>query len=347
LTGLTPEALQSLKELHSAFLRDRLVSEAAKRDWIRAFREGYTWALTLRVDEVLTAEIIANAARRVLADETFRRFALPLFRDISKCILHALRSERMPVGAVVSDTARTSIDALLQKPEILPEHVVRAIVEHEAVSTMLRDVLYQGLRQFNDTANPFFADWGLPAIVKRMPFGGGALLKSFESMRDEFDKRLEPEIRSFLNSFSKTATATLSGFVLSKSSDPRALELRRHVAALLYTQSMADLLAGVDDAAEAHIVDASAHIADACLAHGHSYEQLRTTLATWLHHAPFQTFAQWLGSLGINGEPPLDAIAEELWPHVRLVLGSPIAQSMYTSLTAEFYDSLIAQSNHG
>jgi len=26
-----------------------------------------------------------------------------------------------------------------------------------------------GLKEFNETVNPFFADWGLPAIIKRMP----------------------------------------------------------------------------------------------------------------------------------------------------------------------------------
>ena len=42
----------------------------------------------------------------------------------------------------------------------------------------MRDVLYDTIREFNDKANPIFAEWGLVSMLKRFfPIGFGTVAK--------------------------------------------------------------------------------------------------------------------------------------------------------------------------
>jgi hypothetical protein len=217
---------------------------------------------------------------------------------------------------------------------------VRNVFEQEAIEDAIRDTLYDGLKEFNETVNPFFADWGLPALLKRMPIGGGTIAKSMGAMRGEFDKRLDPEIKKFLLVFSRKAKGKLADFFITRGADPKSVELRKNVVSFLYSQSMSELLAGVDEAAAKKGSLAAEHIVLATLAREAPRKRLKEALLAFLDDHGDQTIGEWLAAVGATGEPDLDAWAALLWPHVKRGLESPVAVAFYTAITREFYDSL-------
>ncbi len=345
--ALSPEVLATLKKRHVTFLESRLGSEEARADWVRAFREGYAWALTLKVADVIDPIALTDGVTKALSNESIKTLFAPLARDIHRRVLASMKIDDARLGDYVPAQARLAIDDLLERSDLLPEKLVREVFAQEAVEDAIRDILYDGLKEFNETVNPFFADWGLPALLKRMPIGGGAILKSLGAMRGEFDKRLDPEMRKFLLAFARKAKGKLADFVITRGGDANSIALRKNVVSFLYAQSLKELLSGVDDAASKMGEVAAEHVILETLKRDHPRAQLRTNLEAFLKEQGDATFADWLAKIGATGEPDLDAWANLLWPHVKRGIESPVARAFFAKVTSEFYDSLNAQDPSG
>jgi len=340
--ALPAETLEALKKKHVAFLSARMAGTAAREDWVRSFREGYAWALGLPVKEVVDVAALTDGVAAALSQASVKTLFAPVVKDVHRRTVASLKADDKRLAEYVNADARAAIDAILERSDLVPEKLVREVFAQEAIEDALRDILFDGLKEFNETVNPFFADWGLPALLKRMPIGGGAILKSMGAMRGEFDKRLEPEIRKFLLVFSRKAKNKLADVVITKGSDPKSIELRKNVVSFLYTQSLSELLAGVDDKAMKQGEIAVEQIVLESLTKEHPKKQLRAALEAFLADHGDKTVGEWLAAVGATGEPDLDAWAALLWPHVERVLASPVAHAFFEKITAEFYDGLAA-----
>jgi len=338
--ALDAATLEALKKKHVAFLEARLGSDAAREDWVRAFRDGYAWALGLRVRDVIDPAVFIEGMTKALSAESVKTLFAPVVRDMHRRVLASMRKDQARLGDYVPAQARLAIDDLLARPDLVPEKLVRNVFDQEAIEDAIRDILYDGLKEFNEGVNPFFADWGLPALIKRMPIGGGAILKSMGAMRGEFDKRLDPEIRKFLLAFSRKAKVKLADMFVAKADDPKFIELKKNVVSFLYAQSMKDLLTGVDDAASKKGEIAAEHIVLETLRRDYPKEKMREQFDSFLKDHGDSTFGEWLKAVGATGEPELDAWANLLWPHVKRGLESPVARAFFEKITAEFYDGL-------
>lgn len=334
------ETLEALKKKHVAFLMARLGSDAAREDWTGAFRDGYAWALGLRVRDVIDPVALTDGITKALTADSVKALFAPAARDIHRRVLASMKKDDSRLGDYVPAPARLAIDDLLERPDLVPERLVRNIFDQEAIEEAIRDTLYDGLKEFNETVNPFFADWGLPALLKRMPIGGGTILKSMGAMRGEFDKRLDPEIRKFLLGFSRKAKGKLADFFITKGGDPKSIELRKNVVSFLYSQSLKELLAGVDDSASKKAEIATENIVLETLRRDEPRARVRAGVELFLKEQGDATFGDWLKAAGATAEPDLDAWASLLWPHVQRTMQSPVARAFFEKLTNEFYDGL-------
>lgn len=341
---LSKETLEALKIKHVAFLEARLTSDAAREDWLRSFRQGYRWAQTLPVRDVLDPVALTSGIARALTSPSIKTLFAPIGKDLHRRVLASLKSDASRLGDYVPAQARLAIDELLERPDLVPEHLIRNIFDQEAIEEALRDTLYDGLKEFNEGVNPFFADWGLPALLKRMPIGGSAILKSMGTMRGEFERRLDPEIRRFLLGFSRKAKVKLADFFITHGGDRTSIELRKNVVSFLYGQSLKELLRGVDEPASRKGEVAVEHIVLETLRRDHPRERLRAGIEQFLEEAGDATFGEWLTRIGASGEPELDAFAELLWPHVKRGIESPVARAFFVTIAGEFYDSLAVAS---
>ncbi len=90
--SLSDDVLDELAEKHIAFLEARLVSDAARADWLRSFVEGWTWALGLRVGDVVDADALTDGVSKALSEETITKPAAPVMKELHRRTLAALRS---------------------------------------------------------------------------------------------------------------------------------------------------------------------------------------------------------------------------------------------------------------
>lgn len=339
--NLTPATIAALRSRHVAFLAERLVDDRARGDFIRSFSGGYDHVLSRPIRELVTPETLVSGLTAVLTNEAVRGLLSPIAREINRRVVASLRSEGSKLGDYVSSEARTAIDELVARPDLVPEQLVRRVFDDELVEEIMRDVLYDALLEFNESVNPFFAEWGLPALIKRfMPIGSGAVLKSMAAVRTEFDKRLEPEIRKFLLGFSRKSKKKIADFIVSSAGDPKLVALRKSIVAFFYEESLAQITQNVDDDARMAADEAAEAIVLEVLRRDRPRERLRAELESFVAEHGDETLGAWLARIGVTERPDLEKLAELTWPFVKLALESPPARAFWERVTWDFYATL-------
>jgi hypothetical protein len=338
---LTPATIAALRSRHVAFLTERLVDERAHGDFVRSFAAGYDHLLSRPLREVLDPKTLVPAGASVLSNEAVRGLLAPILREVNRRVVTALRSEDTLLGDYVSKEARDAIDALIARPDLVPEELIRKIFDADVTEEIMRDVMYDALLEFNESVNPFFAEWGLPALIKRfMPIGSGAVLKSMSALRTEFDKRLEPEMRKFLLGFSRQSKKKLADFIVSSAGDPKMVALRQSIVAFFYAETLAQITQNVDDDARMEADEAVLAIVLEVLRKDRPRERLLAELEKLLAEHGDGTVGAWLTRIGVTERPELEKLAELLWPFLRLALESPPARAFYERVTWDFYATL-------
>jgi hypothetical protein len=339
--SLTPATIAALRSRHVAFLAERLVDDRARGDFIRSFSGGYDHLLSRPIRELIDPSTLVNGAARVLTNETVRGLLSPIARESNRRVVASLRSDDAKLGDYVPQEARKAIATLIARPDLLPEGLVRRVLDAEIVEEIMRDVLYDALLEFNESVNPFFADWGLPALIKRfMPIGSGAVLKSMSAVRAEFDKRLEPEIRKFLLGFSRKSKTKIADVIVSSAGDPKLVALRQSIVAFFYEETLAQVTQNVDDDARMEADEAVEAIVLEVLRNERPKERLRAELQKLVDEHGDETLGAWLGRIGVTERPDLEELAALLWPFAKLALESPPARAFWERVTWDFYATL-------
>lgn len=339
--SLPPATVAALRARHVAFLAERLTDDRARGDFVRSFRAGWDHLLATPLDALVVPRALADGIARVATADAVRGLFSPVAREVDRRVVAALRTDDARLGDYVPDAARSAIDELVARPDLVPEDLVRRIFDDEAVEDIVRDVLYDALVEFNESVNPFFAEWGLPALIKRfMPIGSGAVLKSMSAVRVEFDKRLEPEIRKFMLVFSRKSKARIADFVVARAADPKLVALRRSVVAFFYGETFAALTKNIDDDARLSTDEAREAILLEVIANERPRERLVAALEEVLRDHGKETLGAWLERIGVRETPDLDAVAELLWPVVRFALESPPARAFYERVAWDFYATI-------
>jgi hypothetical protein len=337
----TRALLDELRARQTAFLLERLASPRARDEWRANFGAVARALLARPIESLVPPARLAAALDAALSAEAARGALAPLTRAALPLALGALREVGEPIGDFVPDEARAALDALLARPKLVPEQLVREIIEHEAVEAVMRDVLSEVLREFSEKVNPFVADWGLPALLKRWsPLGAGALGKALEGVHNEFNRRLEPETRRFLQSITRRSLRRAADITVATQDAPAFVALRRRVAAFLLEQRFAELLLGVDEAGEAMLGRLAPPVQERLAAHEGLRKRRAEALAAAYQAWGPKSAGEVLAELGVTFRPDEAPFAELLWPAVEAALASEPGRAWVTSLVDEFYDGL-------
>ena len=321
------------------FVIERLSSDEAAfaKDVERAVEGLFATPLADLVD----ADRLEGAVEAALAKEQVERGIRPFSRSIHLGIVRALRGDATKLGAFVPAKARARIDALIEKKTPPNERLLRQLIEQEAMEETLRDVIHDALREFNEKFNPFAADWGLPGLLKGLGrFGLGPLTKSIENVRLEFDKRLEPEMKKFLQGFSRRAVRRMADLVVQNSGDTKFVALRKSMVAFLYEQELRELVSNVDDESAETWNTIGVDVAEHALLQASSKLKRRAAIDTLLREHGKDPLGQVLERYGFTAKPDAAAIARAAWPIARAIFLGPAARERVEAIVREFYESV-------
>jgi hypothetical protein len=344
---LDPETIRTLRARHIDHVTARLRGDAGRAALVANLRAGWSAVLDARVSEVLQPDLVSRAVESVIDGPLLDRALRPAARATLLIELARLREDPTPLGAHVPDETRELLRELMERPGLLPERFVREALTHRAFEEVMRDVLDGALAEFQVKANPLTAEWGLPSVMKKAgPFGLGlgAFAKSFEAVRGEIDKKLEPQRKIFLQTFARRALSTMADFVIKRHDEPQFVELRKELLDWLLAQPVKDLVATVDqrsgELAEAAASAAAAHVARA----EETRRRRRAGVAMAVAAHGRQTVREAMAAYGVDPtDVDWDAVAAAAWPGVERALDTPAIRGWIEELVGGFWDELAVE----
>lgn len=338
------QQIEGMRSRHAAFLAERVVSPAAREEWRANVRATWEELLHKPVGEIVSPEMVADGIEAVLEHASIDGTLRPAAHAIVSAASAEARRDQAAASTYVPPAVRAKLDALLERPRLLPEVVVREVLDSDAAEIVMRDVLFDALKEFSEKVNPVVADWGLPALLKKLsPFGLGALGKGLETMRAELDKRMEPEIRKFLLGFSRRALREVGDFTLAKADTPPFVALRKQVAARLLALPVAELAAPAGDETADLAAQLALDVFAALLTHPVLRARRRALVESAMRARAEKPLGEALAELGITQVPDLDALTRATWEPVTAILATEAVRSQLAKVLDEFYDRELAR----
>lgn len=343
LDPATLALLPSLRDRHITFIRARLVSPKARDEWRHNLTAGWAALLATPVGALIDGPKVAAALESTLDHDHVRAALRPALRSSILLASARMREDQARIGHYVPAGTTARLDELLERPGLVPERLLREIIEHDAMESVMRDVLFETLTEFSEKVNPFFAEWGLPGLLKRLsPFGLGGMSKAFESVRAEFDRRLVPEIRKFLQGFSRRALGKFADFIVAEIDQPGFVALRKSLAAWILAQEVATVAPAAGDESAALAEEIALDIVEHVLTTAEARAERRAALELAVAAHAKQSLAEAMAVYGVTVMRDLDAIAEATWPAFVAVLESEPVSTWLAQVVGEFYDELAA-----
>jgi hypothetical protein len=329
--------IEAKKQRFATFLVERLTSPEAKREWRTNLEAMYGELEGRTLADVLPREALRAGLELAKRPDVYTSLVSKIGTAVHTEAYPRVLAHEATLGSYVPTPAREKIDALLARPNLVNPKLVREVLAQEAMEDLMKDVLFDALKEFNEKVNPFFAEWGIPGIVKKvMPIGSGAVLKSLETVRGEFDKRLDPEIKKFLGVFSKKALDRTAGLMIEKGDSPKFVELRKAVARWLYEQPVGDLTRAVDAEAVGLGREASMLVAAEVARSSRVARDVDASIDAFYARHAGDTMRAIRASYGIDFVPDFDALAEATWPLVERAVRSDVCVSWATEIVGEF-----------
>lgn len=339
----TRAQLEDLKAKHTAFLEARLRSPRAREEWRANVGAVLADLMRTPLGEVIEAEALGKALDALLARTLFDEVTRPAIEKIAPEAHAQAMKAPDAIGAHVPAPARARIEALLARPDVVPPKLIREIAVQDAAHEVMRDVLYDALKQFSERVNPFVADWGLPALLKKLgPFAGG-LGKGLEGTRTEFERRLDPEIRKFLQGFSSKALRDMAESVITRGHTPPFVAFRQRIGSFLLEQRLADVL--LDAKGSREVTSIGLDIAADVLGDEALAKKRRALVDGWIAANARTPLGDLVAKLGLPRTPPaslVEALADATFPAFTAAIATPAAKQWLAGLAAEFYDGVAA-----
>jgi len=327
----SPDNRSALK----GWLRQRLTEgERPREEWRELWEATWDQILATPVHELLDANTVKALAERLIDAELVTELSRPVVSNVARALVAELRKDEQPIDRFLPPEAHEKLQEALARPGLVHPDWVRAMFRGEAAEAVLNDALYRALKEFSTL---------LPRLmVKISPVGRFGVLGTAgafaEKLIEELEKRIEPEIKSFLHDGSERILARAAEFTIAKIDDPASIEFRSNFISFVLSKSPAFLLEAADD----ELIGDVGVIVELSARHVAEMPELKASVRAWIDRAMAYSGGKTLGEAleleSMDLRPPIDALADATWPVFTTVLASPLTQSWMDRLLDELID---------
>jgi hypothetical protein len=329
--GAGPDKRIALKQ----WLRGRLTDgEQPKREWRQLLEATWDHLLRTPVHDLIDAGTAKAAADALMTPELVTELARPIAAAVAPAVIEELREDGRPLKRFLPQDAQAKLEEAIARPGLVHPDWVRAMFRGEAAEAVLNDVLYRALTDFSTL---------LPRLmVKVSPMGRLRVLGSAgaiaEKLIRDLERRIEPEIKSFLADRSEQILERAAEFAVGRLDDAASIEFRANLVRFVLSKSPAFFVGAADE----ELLEDIGLVAELTARHVVEMPELRADLHAWIDRAMAYSEGMSLGEAlhleGMEARPPIDALAEATWPAFTTLLGSPQAQMWMDTLLDELLD---------
>lgn len=330
-----PDSVSETGELEehplSAWLRERLTGPRGRQDWDRLVASSWDQLMVTPLGVLVPPDDVVALIETNLEPERLQELVQPVVAMILPALVVRYREDKAPLGRWVPDSARGAIERVASRPGVVHEEWIRALFRQRVVEAVMADALYRGIRDFSTIMPRLFLS--LTPMQRFAKIGGaGAIGKR---LVDELEKRIEPEIKNYLEGGTKRALARAANFAVDHIDDEAARAFRRNVVQFVLAKSPSFHSHALSDELLADLPDIARTVAKHIALRGETKtlveRGVRDVYATYGDKAAGQV----LRELGIEHSPDLKAWAAVTWPGVVSCMEAPGVRSWLDGLMRE------------
>ncbi len=318
-----------------SWVRTRLIEGARPREeWRELWEATWEHLLATPVHDLLDVNAVRAATDALVDPDLVAELSRPVVANVAGVVIAELRADNEPVDRFLPPEAQDRLLEALARPGLVHPDWVRTMFRGEAAEAVLNDALYRALRDFSTL---------LPRLlVKVSPMGRFGVLGNAgafaEKLIDELEKRIEPEIKTFLTESTGHVLERAAEFTIARIDDPASIEFRATLVRFMLSKSPAFFLDPADD----ELVGDIGAVVEMTARHLAASPEMRAAIHAWIDraidHCENKSVGEALALDGNRVRPPTDALADATWPAFVSVLTSPRAQAWIDELVDELID---------
>lgn len=320
-----------------AWLRERLTGPKAAREWRDNLEAAWNHLLDTPLETLLPAKDAEALLLAHLADESrIGEAALVMLRGVVAPAVTDLRKDDQRAGRYVSDEARAQLHALVSERGVVHPDWIAAIFREPAIEGLLSDTLYRALIDFSTI---------VPRLIQSMtPLGRFAKLGGFgdggigSRLVEELEKRLEPEIRRFLERGTRKALDGAARFSIERLDEPTSLEFRRNMVTFMLDQPGRFHAHALTEARLGSLEPIARAIARDIARSEELRQRIRTRITEIAAQDGPKPLRDVLASLGVASLPPYDVWASASFPVIMRALSAPAVEAWLGALALELLE---------
>lgn len=326
-----------------SWLVDRLTR--GEQDWRTLLEAGFEQLLDSPFDVVVPREAGTKAVLEFIHTKRFEELVRPGVKLVLPLFLARTHKDGQPLRRWVPPATEQKIVALAERDGWIDPRWVEAIYELDVAEELVADTLYNTLRDFS-TIVPRIVQSVMPSpLGKLAKLGGKATGGVTGRVLDEVERRLEAEIKKFLEKGTRRALDRAARFTIEHVDDRAAKDARRDLTRFVlerspefHTRVMTDdVVAELDPIVE----EIAAHVA----ALPETKTVIEETVERIYERFSGQTVREVFASIGIEQTPPYDLWVEASWPVVQRVLDAPGIDAWLLTLCEEIVAEVAPASN--
>jgi hypothetical protein len=182
---------QKLLDAHVKFELQRWQGEALRSMIVEEVEALYAWLATVRLNEVVQPAQVVAFIRRTVIDTPISPEAIDSIRESVQVVFELLREDATPIEAIAPRALYDRVAESVIGMEALRREVTHQVVASPVYTTLLSNVLYQGIKGYALSDN---------ALSRKIP-GASSLVRFSQSALSSAAPQLEKAIDRQLTAF--------------------------------------------------------------------------------------------------------------------------------------------------
>jgi hypothetical protein len=325
--------IQRTAEDLGAWLAARLTGDRGKTEWRTIIEGAWKNLLAEKLSTLIPEKEIEALLLAHLADETrLEAIVVSELRATLIPIVEFMRTDHQKVARWIPDDARARLLAFAAEKGTVDPAWIRSIFREKAIEALVSDTLYRALIDFSTI---------VPRMIQSLLPGGLAKLGGIGTrVVEEIEKRLEPEIRKFLDKGTRRALETASQFTIDHLDDKLSVEFRKNMLAFAIDQHASFHVHALTDARMKELETIARSIARHVAKSEETKSRTREAIEKIAKKHGEKPILEVLRELGAIEEPPFDQWADATFTIVSRAVRSPEIAGYMGRIALELLEEL-------
>lgn len=317
------------------WLTERLTSDQGKDDFRELAAAAFDGLMAMPLCQVVPEASFSRGLDAAL-DERLTvgasRAAGPL---VFEPLAEALLEEENGLGQWLDEASLERLEAIVARPGLIEDDWIDVLFSQTATEQLFADTLFRALEDFSEAVPRIVQDMTPAALSRFASKLTGATGGVRDKLQQEVGRRLEPEIRRFVEAATRRLLDGAAAFLKGMVDGEAAQQARRNITRYALERPMKKYAAKVDEPLRSEL----ALVSEATMRSEEVRQALKRFLISihrrWLLRAGDRSLADLLRDHEAEISFDVDAFTDAVWPAVTAGLTLPGAKNVLERLSGE------------